>query len=184
MSEIWKDIIGYEGMYQISNLGRVKSLSRVIQKKSGSTGISKEKIMASADNQGYRIIYLHKDAQKEKFTIHRLVATAFICNTENKTDINHINGIKSDNSIYNLEWVTKSENTLHAYRTGLKKSLKGSDNPMSKLTEVNVIDIKFKYRNGGHSYRTLSVLYNVDKALIARIIKGISWPHVQLKNVV
>ena len=111
MEEIWKDINGYEGVYQISNLGRVKSLGYNMPKLRRN---KKERIMkAPIDINGYKRVALK---QKYKYSIHRLIAVNFIPNPENKPCINQINGIKTDNRIENLEWVTNSENSIHAYR--------------------------------------------------------------------
>jgi len=102
--EIWKDIQGYEGLYQISNLGRVKSFS---------WGIEKIKNL-SISNGYYRIMLFNKQGYKS-FYVHRLIGIAFIDNKNNKPCINHINGIKTDNSIINLEWVTHKENNQHKF---------------------------------------------------------------------
>lgn len=99
--EIWKDIVGYEGLYQISNFGMVKSLVR-------------DKIMKLKVDDGYNRISLRKNSGYKIFPVHRLIAVAFIPNPKNKTYINHLNGIKNDNRIENLEWCTASENRRHA----------------------------------------------------------------------
>ena len=130
MVEIWKDIKGYEGLYQVSNLGRVKSLS-IYRKNSVCEYYSKEKILKPLkDKGGYLNVRLWKNKKGKTIKIHRLVACNFLENTENKRDVNHINGIKTDNGVENLEWCTCSENIKHAFDTGLKKSNKGVNNPM------------------------------------------------------
>lgn len=108
MEEIYKDIIGYEGLYQVSNKGNIKSLNYNKTKK--------EKVLQPLNKEGYYRISLHKNAKAKWYNIHRLVAIAFIPNFENKPEINHINGIRNDNNITNLEWCTRSENTLHSFR--------------------------------------------------------------------
>lgn len=120
--EIWKDIEGYEGLYQINNFGVIKSLNRFVnhghsEKQFVSECILKPRIY----NTGYYYIVLSKNGKKKNFSVHGLVAKYFIENKENKECVNHKNGIKTDYSIENLEWSTISENRLHAFRTGLQK---------------------------------------------------------------
>jgi hypothetical protein len=137
--EIFKNIKESNGLYLISNLGNVKSYT---QKKQG------EILIPVVQSSGYTTVTLHGDIRKT-CVIHRLVAQAFIPNTENKREVNHINGIKNDNRVENLEWATSSENRIHAFRTGLQKgfSVKGKDHPLSKpvtqLTLDNIIVANF-----------------------------------------
>jgi len=112
-TEIWKDVVGYEGIYQISSIGRLKRLAGV--------GCKSERILKSkVGNRGYYCHPLSSKCIVKTFTIHRLMAHAFIPNPENKAEVNHIDGNKTNNNLSNLEWVTKSENQQHAYDIGLK----------------------------------------------------------------
>ncbi len=123
MKEVWKNVKGYEGRYQISNLGRVKSLI-------APNGKPVEKILKpGVSPQGYLFVSLCKNYKTKSFRIHRLVAQAFIPNLEDKPQVNHKNGIKSDNKVSNLEWSTPKENTKHAFENGLASN-KGKRNPM------------------------------------------------------
>ena len=125
MNEVWKDIKGYEGVYQVSNLGHVKGLSRFVNCPLNCKRLIKENtIKPELTKQGYISIKLYKNNTGKHFQVHRLIADAFIPNSENKNCINHINGIKTDNRLENLEWMTYSENNKHAYDTGLKKTRK------------------------------------------------------------
>nr|DAK61906.1 MAG TPA: homing endonuclease [Caudoviricetes sp.]DAM24317.1 MAG TPA: homing endonuclease [Caudoviricetes sp.] len=127
MVEIWKDIKGYEGLYQVSNLGRVKSLS-IYRKNSVCEYYSKEKILKPLkDKGGYLNVRLWKNKKGKTIKIHRLVACNFLENTENKRDVNHINGIKTDNRVSNLEWATRSENIQHAFKNNLNKPHSSSE---------------------------------------------------------
>ena len=121
MEEEWKDIEGYENKYQVSNLGRVK---RILYKNQYSTK-PKENILAKrCDGKGYAQVILYKNGKGKSIKVHRLVGKAFIPNTENKPQINHINGIKDDNRVENLEWCTNRENQIHAFKIGLIKNRK------------------------------------------------------------
>ena len=146
MEEIWKDIQGYEGKYQVSNLGRVRSLDRKI----GNYFRRGKVLKACADRNGYLLVNLYnKYSIREARLIHRLVANAFILNRKNKLEVNHIDGNKHNNAMENLEWCTSSENKKHAIQTGLKQrrfkgqfgkgkknwmyQRRGKDNPCSKV---------------------------------------------------
>lgn len=116
MSEIWKDVIDYKGYYEVSNLGRVRSLPRYDRLGRFHAG----KVLSDCDNgSGYRVVGFNVNGKQCMKTIHKLVATAFIDNPENKPCVNHIDGNKLNNNVTNLEWVTYSENMYHAVNTGL-----------------------------------------------------------------
>ena len=123
MGEIWKDIPEYEGLYQVSNLGNVKSLNRYVKTCGNATRFVEEKILTpTIDNTGYYVVSLWKNNLHTRPHIHRLVIEAFVPNLENKPQVNHIDGNKLNNCVDNLEWCTASENGIHAYKTGLNKS--------------------------------------------------------------
>lgn len=140
MMEIWKDIEQYKGLYQISNLGRIKALSKHVAYSNGCVHYYPEKILKEFPHvEGYALINL-TDAHKKQtsFRVHRLVADAFIPNTCNKPSINHINSIRNDNSVENIEWCTPKENTEHRMIFGNKYS--GLDHKSSKRVSQYSLD--------------------------------------------
>ena len=111
IAEVWKDIQGYEGLYQVSNFGRVKSLGRFVDNLVRGHYWQEERILKTCKRtNGYIGVGLCKDGKAKNFNIHRLVAIAFIPNLENLPQIDHINAIKTDNTVKNLRWVTAKEN--------------------------------------------------------------------------
>jgi NUMOD4 motif/HNH endonuclease len=166
--EIWKDIVSYDGLYQVSNLGRVKSLKR-----------NRETIFKLLINRdGYPVCQLFYNKKHISYKIHRLVALSFIPNPENKTTVNHINGVKTDNRVENLEWNTRSENILHAFQIGLKKSSKGISNGRSKLTEKEVLKIRLLLSKG-MKQNDISKKFNISTQTISSINKRLIWKHIK-----
>jgi len=173
--EIWKNVKGYEGYYQVSNKGRVRSIDRVIPDGRKYKGCIR---VLCNDKDGYPYVVLAKNGKNKTLKIHRLVATTFIPNPQNKYAINHIDGNKENNSVENLEWVTQSENELHAHRTGLKISIKGEQHKLSKLTEKEVLEIREKYIPKKYSLTKLAKEYNVCFQLISQIVNRKIWKHI------
>jgi hypothetical protein len=120
--EIWRDIEGYEGVYQVSTLGKVKSVDRLVNMPNGFKSHIKDKIMKYGISKfGYCLIILQRDKICTNKTVHRLVMYAFLENPENKAEVNHKDGVKTNNHLSNLEVVTRSENILHSFAIGTRK---------------------------------------------------------------
>lgn len=146
--EIWKWVVGYENLYQVSNLGRVKSIERRFESSNGER-IIKEKLLAfEIDKDGYKRTNLRKNGVQKHKLIHRLVCEAFIPNTNKNPEVNHINGIKYDNRADNLEWCTRSQNEQHAYDTGLAKGQKGCLRPLAKKVKIVHIFTRLSHEFG------------------------------------
>jgi len=137
MREIWKEITGFKGLYKISNHGRVKSVERIVARKNNYLPIP-ERILKPGKGRDYLHVNLCKDGISKSYKIHLLVAKHFVPNIYNKPQVNHKDGNKHNNYYTNLKWCTQSENITHAYKTGLKKGLKGELNGRSKLSKKDV----------------------------------------------
>lgn len=127
MKEIWKDIEEYEGLYQISNLGRVKSLERYVITKHGYQLPISKKILKQITNKfGYKKVELNKNGKGKSYSVHRLVAKTYLKDYNENLQVNHVNGIKDDNRVENLEMVTASQNQWHSYHVlKTKPSMQG-----------------------------------------------------------
>lgn len=137
MKEIWKDVEGYEGLYQASNLGRIKAL-RKERPFAHTIRVYPEVIMKpSTTKRGYYLVQFMKNGKARHYTLHRIIAKTFIPNPDNKLTVNHINANKLDNSVSNLEWCTYSENQLHACKLGLNKTMFKSEGNISNKKVIN-----------------------------------------------
>jgi hypothetical protein len=133
MKEVWKDLLEFEGHYKVSNLGRVKTV-----KKKWSQCKHPECILSPEKTRlGYLRLNLYKDNKRTRLLVHRCVSQAFRLKG-NGTEINHLNGIKSDNRVTNLEWSTRSNNMKHAFQKGLIRPMVGESNPTSKYSDKQV----------------------------------------------
>ena len=171
--EVWKDVVGYEGLYQVSNFGNVKSL--------GNNFTRKERFLKlSPQSKGYLTVVLQKNATRKMVLVHRLVAEHFIDNSESKPQVNHINGDKTDNRVENIEWVSHRENLDHAIKNNL--TLKGEENRNSKLKDSDVIKIHSLLQKGVTT-KELSESYNVSYSTIDGIRTNTYWKHLNLPKI-
>ena len=162
-TEIFK-LIELSPSYSVSNFGNVMSLNF---RGNGKPNLLKIRIHKS----GYATVKILKWIR-----VHQLVAKAFIPNPENKKCVNHINGIKTDNRVENLEWCTHSENTLHAYRLNLMSDRNGVNNSQAKLTEEQVISIRKNVLNLTQS--ALAELYNTSQSRISSVIRNETYKNI------
>jgi len=174
--EKWTQIIGLEGVFDGSNLGRVKSLERLSPYKHSFRRVKEKILTASLDDKGYYRYCLHHNRQYDNFLLHRLIAIHFIPNPENKPEVNHIDGNTKNNDFWNLEWNTPKENIENAFKSGLMSSRKGIKNNGSKLTELQVLEIRELH--GKITQAKISDLYGLNISTVYNIIKRKSWNHI------
>lgn len=161
-----KDIVGYEGLYFADIDGNIFSYPKKTRK-----GI--RKITPSISKSGYLLIDLCINGVIKKYSVHRLIALAFINNPLSKEQVNHINGNKTDNRVINLEWNTRSENQRHSISIGLR-STNGIKNSQSKLNDEQVLSIF----NDKRLYKDISSDYGVSIITVSNIKSGYSWNHI------
>jgi DNA-binding XRE family transcriptional regulator len=178
--EIWKDIPEYEGIYQISNFGRLRSVTRTVidsRTKAAYTvygRIMKERYMPN----GYIQACLCKDSKYRYFYIHRLVSEAFLENPNNLPQVNHIDCNKSNNSVDNLEWCTGKENGEHGSKNLLYKH--GESHHMTKLSESQVREIKRLLKEGNITQINIAKMFSTNRTTIYNIKNEHTWKHVKI----
>lgn len=162
--EIWKDVKDFEGFYQVSNLGNIRSIPR-------NGTVKNYRILKPNNVKGYYQVSLQKKGKKKYMKVHRLVAEAFIENTQNKREVNHIDGNKLNNKLTNLEWVTSSENQKHAFKIGLQKPHPkyGKENICSK--KINQYDLNGKFIKTWDCIREASDFVKVSTTSIINCCK-------------
>lgn len=162
--ESWVPVIGYEGLYEVSDLGRFRSLTR--PNKPEGVVSQREK------TGGYLNVSLCKDGVKKEYRSHKIMLESFRCPESNNAQVNHINGVKTDNRLENLEWSTPSKNSLHRSRV-LGKN-RGEYHGLSKLSEDSVLEI-VRLRALGASQKFVATVFGVSKHTIYCIENGITW---------
>lgn len=161
--EQWRDVVGYEGLYQVSNRNRMKSFHYGVEKLH----------TPYLNKDGYLKVGMTKDGKKKSFIFHVLVAQAFVPNPDGKPEVNHIDGNKQNNRPENLEWVTHRENMQHAVKTGLLQMRNGSDHPRAILNadeEKFILDVHIPW-DEKFGTKPLAKLLNVNESVIRRVLK-------------
>lgn len=169
-TEKWVDVLGFEGVYAISSLGRVMRVS-------GGAGSRAGRILKpDTSTKGYLRVSLYKGKRKETYRpfVHQLVARAFIGPCPVGYQVNHIDGDKTNNRPANLEYATLLENLVHARRTGLL-DVHGENHPQAKLTPRNVQDLRCMYATGDWSQRELATKFAISQTQVGRIVRNESW---------
>ncbi|MEB8150467.1 NUMOD4 domain-containing protein [Staphylococcus xylosus] len=166
--ENWEDIPGYEGYYQVSNLGNIKSLSRVVDRGSYSF-ISKEKLLKFREaTQGRYYVDLQKDKNVKRFYVHKLVALAFIGECPKGMNVCHINGNCQDNTLANLRYDTQRQNQIDIYRYGKRHG-------NSKLSIEQILKIRSLYKTNRYTTRELAKMFSVSQNCTQRIVRKVTF---------
>lgn len=171
--EDWVDIQGFDGNYKISSQGEIWS-------RKSTRGIKPNhwlKLNQFMSTYNYLYVGLSNNGSRKNFFVHRLVATTFVPNFDNKPYINHINGVKTDNRADNLEWVTAKENVAHAYNIGLRDN-RGEKHYRAKLSSSDVLAIRRKCKVEGIPQKDLANEYKINANQISRIMSGTRWKHI------
>lgn len=171
---IYYPIKNYEGLYEISKSGKIRSLDRYTHKKGH---FRKGKEIKCHYECGYECIMISKDKKKKHNLVHRLMAKTFIPNPENKRTVNHIDGNKLNNNLSNLEWNTHKENIAHSYKMGMSNN-RGEGNGRAKLTEKDVFFMRKSYGKDGITYLSLAKKFNITMAVARFAVKGITWKYL------
>lgn len=171
--EIWKDIVGYEGRYQVSNNGKIKTFCRIAP-------IKYPKLLKpNTTRDGYLTVCLISNTGKRKtWSVHRLVAMVFISNAEQKPEVNHKDGNKKNNLAENLEWVTHPEQMAHAARLQLFSDRNGERNSNAKLSSNDVLELIRLYDFDVYTPKDLAEKYNIAKPTVIGILSGRLWNHL------
>ena len=184
MNEEWRDIPHYEGLYQVSNLGQIRSIDRFVRRGIGTTKMLKGIILNPLfQRNGYMFVILSKNGKTKRMAIHRAVALAFIPNPDNKSEVNHINEDKRDNRVSNLEWITIHDNRCYGTRiergianrdqTGKKNGMfgrKGAMNPQSR--KILQYDLSGNFIREYENIRIAAEMTNSNPSSISRVAKG------------
>lgn len=169
----FKTIEGYDNLYCINQFGDIVSPSYIDKR----GFLRKTKVLTpTQDHKGYLRVALNKNGRQKRVFVHRLVAKTFIENHEDKPQVNHLDGDKTNNHVSNLEWCTNQENIKHSYKNGLRTGTNhvGERNNMSKLSDSIVIEII----NSDKSVSELAILYSVSKSAIYKIRQRKRWRHL------
>jgi len=172
VSEIWKDVVGYKGLYQVSSLGRVKRIGR------GKGAQAGRILRPMRDGAGYFQVVLYRGGKRTAKMVHRLVLEAHVGPAPEGCEVNHRNGAKTDNCVENLEWVTRSENMRHAYDVLGFESACGEAHGSAKNTREDVLEIRRLAATGELTQAELGKMFGVDRTTISLIVRRETWQHL------
>ena len=175
--EEWKDIDGFDGFYQVSNTGKIRSKGASNGMKDGRWHLRS----LSLNHDGYFKVRLAKGGKDITQRVHTLVAQAFIPNPNNYETVNHIDGNKTNNNVENLEWADRHQQLYHAYKMNLKKPMQGKLNANAKLSDDDVRYIREHYKRRSTEFGTVALgrMFGVSNRVIGLVVAGKSYKNVQ-----
>lgn len=173
--EIWKDIRGYTGLYQVSNTGKVKSLSKSWIGGTGGLRTKPDTILAQTNSNNYLAVNLRKDGKAKRYSVHTLVGKEFVDGYKPGLEINHKDGNKNNNNDWNLEWVTSKQNKQHGLSQGLYDNIINENSRFAKITKEDVIKIKHLIKN--HTQKKVAQMFNITQSNVSYIVNNKSWKH-------
>lgn len=177
--EVWEDVLGWNGLYQVSSFGRVKSLERTVARSNGRSQLVNERILKpSTQFLGYQIVCLIRNGKPTSHYVHRLVATAFLPTKNGCTQVNHKDFNPRNNSLSNLEWCSPKQNISHTRKSGRSVDVRGEKCGTHILSEDQVKEIRRKYVPYKIGYAKLSKEYGVAHTTIRAIISRQTWKHL------
>lgn len=163
LKEIWKDIVGYEDLYQVSNLGNIKSYTKMVQRRTTKMYLKSGKLLKQTfHSEGYLVVGLTKDNKTTNYFVHKLVADAFLPKIEDINDINHIDGDKRNNNVFNLERCTRQQNIIHAYKILKRKS--------NTILSPELLENICLHKANGLTNRVIAKLLNISHTTVNSVI--------------
>lgn len=176
MAEEWRNIEGFNGFYQVSNTGKIRSRGSKNGSRDGKWHIRS----LSLNHDGYQKVRLSQGGRDVTQRVHTLVAKAFIPNPNGYDTVNHINGDKTDNRVENLEWADRKQQMYHAYQHRLKKPMQGTLNANAKLTDDDIRYIRQNYKRMSREFGTVALgkKFGVSNRVIGLIVAGKSYKKI------
>jgi hypothetical protein len=179
--EVWAPVPRFLGLYEVSTLGRIRSLDKYINSRwPGHNRTVKGRILSTSPNEhGYiRPSLIDHNGVEKRYSLHRIVAEVFIPNPDNLPQVNHKDGDKANNKVSNLEWITCQANIIHAFKNNLKKGVDSEACHFSVLTKEDVLKIRELFASGVYTKSQLAKQYNVNYTNIRRIILRHIWKNI------
>ena len=182
--EVWKDIKGYEGKYQVSSFGRVKGLQRKIWQPGKNIYRNKRETILKQSLCGpkrkYYKVNIYNAGQQYTLLVHQLVLETFVGECPEGLECCHNNGISTDNRLENLRWDTRSNNYKDKVKHGTAPDLKGEKHPRNKYSKESIIKVKKMLKDGGLTHKEIAKRTNVSKTVVSNVSAGNIWQHLKI----